>query len=107
MVALLATLALLDNDDDCSNSNLRLSSGITSHLGDFFALVSLSSSSVLMAAVNSNVDNGSEVFCFPSVSGSSGLKQRQSTADAGDSNRTQRQTTVGFSFDGGGSGGRG
>jgi hypothetical protein len=41
-----------------------------------------------------------DIFSFPSVGGSSGWKRRQSTADAGDSNWTQRQTTVRFFFAG-------
>jgi hypothetical protein len=47
------------------------------------------------------------IFSFPSVGGSSGWKRRQSTADAGDSNQTQWQTTVRFFFDGDGGGGSG
>jgi len=47
------------------------------------------------------------IFSFPSVGGSSGWKRWQSTANAGDSNRTPRQATVRFFFDGNGGGGSG
>ena len=77
MAALPATSASSDNNDDCSNSNLRFSGGITGRRGDFFALISLSSSSVPMAAVDS--DGGRWLTAAGGDNGDSDRRQRAGT----------------------------
>ncbi len=92
VAALPATLASLDNNNDCSNSNLRLSGGIIGRQGNFFALISLSSSSIPMAAVGS--DGGRRLTVAGGNDGDSGRRQRAGTmaaVDGGDGRRRRPQ----------------
>jgi hypothetical protein len=90
MAALPATLASSDNDDDYSNLNLRFPSGITGRRGNFFTLISLSSSSIPMAAVDSN--GGQWLTAAGGNDGDSGRRQRAGTTAAvdGDDGRWRR-----------------